>query len=266
MAARLALPNGSHAALSAAYWVFVIYLIGPLLLMTAMSFKDAQFIGFPIGDTTLDWYAEAVRDSEFLSAVGYSIAIAAAVTIFGTILGTWIALVVAAEGIVLRTLIFALACLPAVVPGMIQAISVRIFIATIDMPTGTGAIIFGHTIHAVPFVVIMALTRLRTMPPSTIDAARDLGADPIVAFFRVTLPYLSPALYGGAIFCALLSIDDFVRTFFLGGYRTTLPMLIFARLQGGMSPEINAMATLVLLATAAVGLYAERMTRSARMR
>jgi spermidine/putrescine transport system permease protein len=82
----------------------------------------------------------------------------------------------------------------------------------------------------------------------------------------VTLPYLKPAIAGGMIFCALLSIDDFVRTFFLGGYRTTLPMLIFAKVQGGMSPEINAMATLVLVATAAVGLYAERLTRRVRSR
>jgi spermidine/putrescine transport system permease protein len=71
---------------------------------------------------------------------------------------------------------------------------------------------------------------------------------------------------GGMIFCVLLSIDDFVRTFFLGGYRPTLPMLIFAKVQGGMSPEINAMATLVLVVTAAAGLYAEYMTRRSRTR
>lgn len=258
--------DGPKAALSAAYWVFVLYLLGPLLLMTAMSFKAAEFIAFPIGETTLDWYAKVVQDGQFLSAVGYSILIAAATTLFATVIGTWIALVVSAESLWLRSLVFALACLPAVVPGMIQAISVRIFIATLDVPTGTGAIIFGHTLHAVPFVMIMALTRLRTMPGSLVDAARDLGADPVIAFLRVTLPYLKPALYGGMIFCALLSIDDFVRTFFLGGYRTTLPMLIFARLQGGMSPEINAMATLVLLTTAVVGLYAEQLTRKARTR
>jgi spermidine/putrescine transport system permease protein len=121
-------------------------------------------------------------------------------------------------------------------------------------------------VHAVPFVVVMALTRLRSMPGNLVDAARDLGADNIVAFFRVTLPYLGPALFGGMIFCVLLSIDDFVRTFFLGGYRPTLPMLIFAKVQGGMSPEINAMATIVLVVTAAVGLYAEFITRRARTR
>lgn len=252
--------------LTAGYWAFILYLLLPLTLMMAMSFKDANFVAFPIGNWTLDWYAKVMQDKEFLEACLYSIMIAAATTLAATTIGTWIAMLIVAEGIRGQVIIFALACLPAVVPGMISAIAMRIFISTIDMPTGTAAIILGHTVHAVPFVVVMVLTRLRTMPGNLVDAARDLGADSVVAFFRVTLPYLWPALMGGMIFCVLLSIDDFVRTFFLGGYRPTLPMLIFAKVQGGMTPEINAMATLVLVVTAAVGLYAEFMTRRSRTR
>jgi spermidine/putrescine transport system permease protein len=256
--------DAPKTALSAGYWLFVLYLMGPLILMMLMSFKDANFIAFPIQNWTLDWYAKVVQDKQFIEAFGYSLFIAAMVTIAATILGVWIALLISVEGIWGRAIIFALACLPAVVPGMISAISLRIFVRVLDMQTGTGAIILGHTVHAVPFVVIMVLTRLRSMPASMIDAARDLGADNFVAFVRVTLPYLGPALIGGMIFCALTSVDDFVRTFFLGGYRPTLPMLIFAKVQSGMSPEINAMATIVLVVTAAVGLYAERLTRRAR--
>ena len=248
------------------YWAFLLYLLVPLILMMAMSFKDANYVAFPIGEWTLGWYAEVVQDKQFLDACLYSIMIAAAATLASTILGVWIAMLISVEGIRGQVVIFALACLPAVVPGMISAISLRIFISTIDLPTGTAAIILGHTVHSVPFVVVMALTRLRSMPSNLVDAARDLGADSVVAFFRVTLPYLGPAIMGGMIFCVLLSIDDFVRTFFLGGYRLTLPMLIFAKVQGGMSPEINAMATIVLLVTAAVGLYAEYLTRRSRTR
>jgi spermidine/putrescine transport system permease protein len=263
---RAAFADGPRTALTAAYWVFVLYLIGPLTLMSLMSFKDANFVAFPIENWTLGWYASVVQDETFLSAFGYTVLIALAVTTAATIIGVWIALLIVAEGVWARALLFGLACLPAVVPGMISAISLRIFVRTIDMQTGTEAIILGHTVHAVPFVVVMALTRLRSMPPSLVEAARDLGADNVVAFFRITLPYLAPALLGGAIFAALLSVDDFVRTFFLGGYRATLPMLIFAKVQGGMSPEVNAMATLVLIVTVGVGLYAERMTRRARSR
>lgn len=252
--------------LAMGYWAFVLYLLVPLTLMMAMSFKDANFIAFPIGDWTLRWYGQVLHDRQFLEACLYTIAIAVATTFAATVIGVWIAMLITQSGSRWSGVLFALACLPAVVPGMISAISLRVFISTIDMPTGTGAIVLGHTVHAVPFVVVMALTRLRSMPPNLVDAARDLGADSIVAFFRVTLPYLGPAIAGGMIFCVLLSVDDFVRTFFLGGYRPTLPMLIFAKVQGGMSPEINAMATLVLIFTAAVGLYAEHMTRRSRSR
>ncbi|WHA43763.1 ABC transporter permease [Agrobacterium larrymoorei] len=250
--------------LRASYWLFVVYLLLPLALMMAMSFKDANFIAFPISSWTLDWYAKVLQDKQFIDASLYSIGIALATTIAATVVGVWIALLITTEGIRGKAVLFALACLPAVVPGLINAISMRIFIRVIDIPTGTFAIILSHTVHAVPFVVIMVLTRLRSMPANLVDAARDLGADAFIAFLRVTIPYLMPALVGGMIFCVLTSIDDFVRTFFLGGYKPTLPMLIFAKVQGGMSPEINAMATIVLIATAAVGLYAEHFTRRSR--
>jgi len=253
--------DAPRTALTAAYWAFAIYLVVPLILMSAMSFKDSNFISFPIETWTLDWYVQAVQDRVFLSAFAYSLLIATMTTLAGTVIGTWIALLIASEGVWLRSVLFGLACLPAVVPGLINAISMRIYIEFLGIPTGTSAIVLGHTIHGVPFVVVMVLTRLRSMPPSLVDAARDLGADNVVAFFRVTLPYLGPAIAGGMIFCALLSIDDFVRTFFLGGYRTTLPMLIFAKVQGGMSPLVNAMATLILIITVVTGLYAERLTR-----
>lgn len=259
-----ALRDLSKTALGASYWLFAVYLALPLALMMAMSFKDANFIAFPIGNWTLDWYAKVLQDQQFLNASLYSIGIALATTICATIIGVWIALLISAENIWGKAAIFALACLPAVVPGLINAISMRIFIRAFDIPTGTFAIVLAHTVHAVPFVVIMVLTRLRSMPVNLVDAARDLGADPFMAFLRVTIPYLKPALYGGMIFCVLTSIDDFVRTFFLGGYQATLPMLIFAKVQGGMSPEINAMATIVLIVTTAIGLYAEYFTRRAR--
>jgi spermidine/putrescine transport system permease protein len=159
-----------RCALSASYWLFVLYLLLPLALMMAMSFKDANFIAFPIRDWTLDWYAKVLQDRQFLSAVGYSLVIASAVTLSALVIGIWTALLIAAEGVWGRSIVFALACLPAVVPGLINAISMRIFIRELDIPTGTGAVILGHTLHAVPFVVVMVLTRLRSMPANLVDA------------------------------------------------------------------------------------------------
>ncbi|MEM1265866.1 MAG: ABC transporter permease [Pseudomonadota bacterium] len=251
----------TRALMIALYWAFVIYLFLPILMMAVMSFKDSNFIGFPIRAWTPDWYGEALQDGEFIAAGLYSLGIALTATAISLVMGTWLAVVLTHKfwG---RTLLFGLTMLPAVVPGIISAISFRIYIRLIDLEPGTTAIIFGHAVHNVPFVALVVSARLATMPKSQIEAARDLGADPIVAFARITLPYLRPALIGGGVFAMLISFDDFLRSFFLGSYEPTLPVLIFSKLRSGMSPEINAIATMVLIATAALGLWAERSMRA----
>lgn len=247
--------------LRATYFAFVVYLLLPLAIMIAMGFKDGNFVGFPIERWTTRWYAAAIGNSEIAFATGYSLALAVTSSVAAIVVGLWIALFLSALSGFWRAVFFALVCLPAVIPGIISAISMRIFIRTIQLDPGFVAIALGHAIHSVPFVVIVVLARLGVMPRSQVEAAQDLGADPIVVLFRVTLPFLAPSIMGGSILCMLLSFDDFVRTYFLGGYEPTLPVLIFAKLRSGMSPEINAISTLVLLCSAIVGIWAERMTR-----
>lgn len=250
--------------LPALYWAFVIYLLIPIAVMVAMGFKDSRFIGFPIENWTLRWYAEVVRDQDMMTAFGYSVFIAVASTAGALVMGLLIGLFLGPTRLFGKAVLFAIMALPAVTPGIISAISLRLFIRVIDLEPGTAAIILGHTIHNVPFVTLMVLTRLNAQKPSMIEAAKDLGADELVAFFRVTLPFLRPALFGACIFALLVSFDDFLRSFFLGGFEPTLPVLIFAKLRAGMSPEINAISTIVLLITAALGIYGERFMRRQR--
>lgn len=247
--------------MSMIYWGFAIYLFLPIVMMITMSFKDSNFIGFPIRAWTTNWYGTAIANGEFMSATGYSLLVAVVSTAISMVMGTWLAVLLARKSFWGRGIVFALTMLPAVVPGIISAISFRIYIRLIELDPGMVAIIFGHTVHNVPFVALVVGARLATMPRSQTEAAQDLGADPFIAFLRVTLPFLRPALMGGAIFSLLLSFDDFVRSFFLGSYEPTLPVLLFAKLRSGMSPEINAIATLVLIITAALGLWAERSMR-----
>lgn len=247
--------------LSVAYWAFVVYLFIPLILMVLMGFKDSRFIGFPITAWTLEWYAGVFRDSQVMGVFAYSMAIALISTALSLIIGVWVATFLGPHRFRGKLIVFALTCLPAVIPGIISAISLRIFARMIDLEPGMAAIIFGHTVHNVPFVALVVMARLSALPRSHVEAARDLGADELIAFLRITLPYLRPALIGAGVFCMLLSFDDFVRAFFLGGYQPTLPVLIFAKLRSGMSPEINAISTVVLILTAVLGLWAERSMR-----
>jgi spermidine/putrescine transport system permease protein len=138
---------------------------------------------------------------------------------------------------------------PLVTPGIVHAIALRIAIRIIGRDPGPAAMLLGHAVHATPLAAIMIGARLTTTPPGLMDAARDLGAGPARAFLHVQLPWLRPAMAGAAVLSALNSFDDFVRSFFLGGYEPTLPVLIFGRLRSGLTPEINALATLTLLAT-----------------
>lgn len=253
--------RGNRILLSCVYWAFVLYVFVPLVLMILMGFKDSKFIGFPIRSWTLDWYTGVFDDAAVPSAFVYSVVIAVLATLISVFVGTWIAVLLEGRKFLGRTAMFALTVLPALVPGIISAIAFRIYARWLGIEPGMGAIVWAHAVHNVPFVALVVMARLSTLPKSQIEAARDLGADPIIAFLRITLPYLVPAILGASIFCLLLSFDDFVRSFFLGGYEPTLPVLIFAKLRSGMSPEINAIATVALILTAAIGIWAERFTR-----
>lgn len=253
--------RASRIFLACFYWAFVVYVFVPLLLMILMGFKDSKFIGFPIRSWTLDWYLGVFENSEVLSVLGYSVTIAVVSTAISVFVGTWIAMLLEGRKFFGRAVIFGLTILPALVPGIISAISFRIYARFVGIEPGMFAIIWAHAVHNVPFVALVVMARLSTLPKSQTEAARDLGADPLVAFWRITLPYLSPAIMGASIFCLLLSFDDFVRSFFLGSYEPTLPVLIFAKLRSGMSPEINAIATVALVLTAVLGVWAERYTR-----
>ncbi len=243
------------------YAAFVIYVFVPLTLMVVMGFKDSKFIGFPIKNWTLSWYTRVFENTEVLSVFGYSVIIAIVSALISLFVGTWIAILLSRKQFFGRAVIFSLAILPAIVPGIISAISFRIYARLLGIDPGMIAVIWAHAVHNVPFVVLVVIARLSTLPVNYNEAARDLGADPLVAFTRVTLPYLRPALIGAGIFCLLLSFDDFVRSFFMGGYQPTLPVLIFAKLRSGMSPEINAISTIVIVFTAVLGIWAERSMR-----
>ena len=253
--------RNTRILMSILYWAFVIYLFIPLITMVLMGFKDSMFIGFPIQSWTLKWYTDAIQDLEVLSIFGYSMLIALSSTVIALMIGTWAAILLGPTKFRGKLVVFALICLPAIIPGIISAIALRIYAETISLNPGTLAIILSHRIHNVPFVVLVVMARLNSQPDSHIDAAKDLGADNLIAFFRVTLPYLKPALIGASIFCMLISFDDFVRSFFLGGYEPTLPVYIFSQLRTGMSPMINAISAVALLVTVILGLTAERIIR-----
>lgn len=236
-----------------AYWSAALVLALPLALIALTSLSDGLLVGFPIQGFSLRWYAAAVTNPDNLRAFALSASLAGASAALAVIIGCWIALAARGLGPIWRVVLFAVTIIPLATPGVIHAIALRVFVQTIGLAPGFPAMLFGHVVHATPLAAIMIAARLSTTPATLIEAARDLGASQIQAFLTIELPWIAPALASAALLAGLTSFDDFLRSFFLGGYEATLPVLIYGRLRSGLTPEINALSTLALIASVALG-------------
>jgi spermidine/putrescine transport system permease protein len=248
------------------FWLFVCYLFVPLGVMALMGLRDSNFVAFPIQTWTSRWYAGALADRDMLAAIGLSAQVALWSTLLSLAVGLPTGLLVARTRGALRGLLLAAVVLPAFLPVVVSSIALRMFLGVVGLEPGVLAISFGHAVGSVPFVVVMVLTRIEAMGPNLADAARNLGADDLIVFARITLPFLAPALVGAFLFCVLLSFEDFARSFFLGGFEPTFPVLLFARLRFGFDPGLAAISTIVLVVSVVLGLVAERHVRARGLR
>jgi len=235
-------------ALGLVYWSAVLVFAVPLGAIALTSLSDGTIVGFPIGSFSLRWYRAALADPDYRDAFALSVALAIGSAVLAVAIGTWIAIAVTMlTSFRLRMVLLAGALIPLVTPGIVHGVALRIAVRAIGLDPGPFAILLGHAIHATPYAAIMVGVRRATLPKELVDAARVLGAGPVSAFVKVVVPWLRPALWGAGGLAALTSFDDFIRSFFLGGYDPTLPVLIFGRLRSGLTPEINAVATMVLM-------------------
>ena len=245
-------------ALNGIYWGVLTLLGLPLALIALTSVSDRSVIGFPLSGPTLRWYGAALVDPGFRQAFMLSVCLAAGSAVLAVAAGTWIALAAAAaDSRSTRLALMGGALIPLGTPGLVHAIALRIAMQIVGIDPGAPAILLGHAIHATPYAAIMVAARRAMLPPELLDAARDLGAGPVTVFTGVVAPWLRPAMLGAGALAALSSFDDFIRSFFLGGYDTTLPVLVFGRLRSGLTPEINAVSTLVLLTACGLGALAQ---------
>lgn len=243
------------------YWGTVTLLALPLVLIVVTSLTGSTLVGFPLSRPSFRWYSAVLADPENGRAFLLSLMLAAASSVLAVIAGTWIALAAGMLTPRWRWLLLAGTLTPLVTPGIVHAIALRIAIHFIGLAPGPLAILLAHAVHTTPLAAIMVGARLETTPPDLMDAAQGLGAGPVRAFLNVQVPWLYPTLAAAALLAALNSFDDFVRSFFMGGYEATLPVLIFGRLRSALTPEINALATLALFATLGAGGMIARLAR-----
>lgn len=231
--------------------LFLLHL--PVLVLVLYSFNSAKYSAEWSG-FTWHWYARLLERPDILRALRLSLTVAATSTLIATALGTLVALALARRTFRGKRAVEGGLYLPIVTPEVVAGISLLILFAAFRIPLGVGTVIVAHTAFCLPFVAVVVLARLRGMDRSLEEAALILGADEVSAFWRVTLPLLSPGIVAGALLAFTLSLDDFVITFFVAGPgSTTLPVLVYSMVRRGIEPTINAAsAVLIVLSTLAV--------------
>jgi len=232
----------------------------PILVMVAFSFNDSRYslrwTGF-----TLDWYRALLEDRVLHRELWNTLLLAGLSTAASTVLGTMAAL--AARGRFKGKRLYGmLIALPVMVPDIVLAISMLALFDLFRVPLSLGTAMIAHTTFNLSYVGIVVSARLQGLDPTLELAAQDLGATPAGAFWKVTLPAILPGVASGAVLAFTLSFDDFVITYFTTGPGNgTLPMRIYSMVRFAVTPEINALSTVILAASLALIVAALKISR-----
>jgi spermidine/putrescine transport system permease protein len=247
------LPVGHYRGLGAWTIAFFIFLYLPIVVLIFYSFNANRMV-MNWGGFGLDWYLKAFQNEDIQKAVWNSLIVATVSTIFATAIATIGALVLARGGNFRgKTISLGLITLPLMVPEIVTAVAVLIFFSAIGMNWGLGNVIIAHITFCIPFAFMPIRARLEGMDTSLEQAARDLYASEWETFRFVTVPLLMPGIVAGAMLAFVISMDDFIITLMVGGAgSTTLPVYIYSMIRRGLTPEINAVSTLLLLVSIAI--------------
>ena len=238
-----------------------IFLYAPLLVLVVFSFNRGRLAATWEG-FTLAWYRRLLSNPQILASLRVSLVVALAATVLCTLLGTAAALALHRHRFRQQGSVEALLTLPMVVPEIVLASSLLLFFAALGLRLGLVTVILAHVGFSISYAVIVVRARLSGLDPSLEEAAADLGAPPWRVFVSVTLPSIAPGVLAAALLVFALSIDDYVITSFVAGVgSTTLPLHIYSMVRSGLSPEINAVSTLLLVATALLLYAAYRLER-----
>jgi len=244
-------------------WLPLLLCLGflylPIAVLVVMSFNDGgsaySWDGF-----SLRWYAELAGDERIRSAFATSLFVAVGATLIATVLGTLLAVGLARH--TRSRLLEAGAMAPAILPDLLLAIGLLAFFYAAGIPKSSVTILLAHAAFGTAFVVAVVRARLAGMDLSEEEASRDLGAGAVTTFLRVTLPAILPAVVAGGLLVFTLSLDEFVIAFFTAGPTTqTLPIAVYSMVRVGVTPEINALATVLVVVSILAVVFAARTVR-----
>lgn len=258
MAERVAKRGGLGIA-QIPFWLTYVFLYVPIIIVVIMSFNASDNL-FVWSGFSLQWYPTVFQNSAIMEGLGNTLIVAAGATVIAVICGTLLA--VGIQRYTRGGLIRAFATAPALLPDLLLAIGLLSLFALLQFTLGLYSVMIAHSVFATAFVTAIVLARLAHVDPSLEEASRDLGAGHVRTFLRVTVPQLAPGILAGALLAFTLSLDEFVIAFFTTAPTTpTLPIVIYSMVRFGVTPEINALATILLVVSVTAVLVAQRLTK-----
>jgi len=245
-------------------WTALVYLFMflPIAVVVLLSFNASQFGSFPMTGVSLRWFGELAQNDAILRAFRTSIVLGALTAVISTTIGVLASLALVRYRVPGRNAISTLLIAPILVPEVVLAVALLLFLNALSINKSFGLLLAGHVIFTLPFVILVVQARLVGIRRDVEEAAMSLGASPVQTFFQITLPLLAPAVFAGMLFAFTISFDDITGTLFWkpGGVET-VPTQIFAMLRNSISPEINALGTVMIFLTAGLPLLGIALAR-----
>ncbi len=243
-------------AVSVAVYLFLHL---PILVLVVFSFNSSKFSvdwrGF-----TFQWYHRLLERPDILRGLKVSLVVGVAATVISAVLGTLLALALARHRFRGRRAFEGFLYVPIVTPEIVTGISLLMLFALMKFPLGVTTITIAHVAFCISFVVIVVLARLEGMDENLEEAAMILGADEITTFWKITVPQLWPGILAGALLAFTMSFDDFIITSFVSGSgSSTLPIVVYSMVRKNVEPSINAISTIILVVTAFLIYFADRL-------
>ena len=229
----------------------LLFLVAPILVVVPLSVSREPFFTLPVKEYSLRWYADFFGNPRWLAALWNSVVVASFATVLATVLGTSCALGLARPEFPFRRAAMAVVLSPMIVPVVIVAVGSYLVFGRLGLVNTRLGLVLAHTALALPFVAITVGATLSTYDTNQTRAALSLGAPPLAAFLRVTLPAIAPGVVSGAIFAFAVSFDEVVVALFLtAAERRTLPVQMFSGIRDQINPTIMAAATILLASSA----------------
>ncbi|SDU14575.1 ABC transporter permease [Stappia sp. ES.058] len=245
-------------------WTVLVYLFMflPIMVVVLLSFNASQFGSFPMTGVSFRWFIELAENEAILRAFRTSIVLGLLTSAISTTIGVLASLALVRYNVPARNAISTLLIAPILVPEVVLAVALLLFLNALSVNKSFALLLAGHVIFTLPFVILVVQARLVGIRRDVEEAAMSLGASPIQTFFQVTLPLLAPAVFAGMLFAFTISFDDITGTLFWkpGGVET-VPTQIFAMLRNSISPEINALGTVMIFLTAGLPLVGIAIAR-----